>query len=94
MPMQYASYKKGFHAKILKFAHLIIVKNSPCTRIDGHAFLPIIQSFLVQIRILLYSCTQATKSFRLRPIMTTFGLKFKMPYLGMAVTHSPCPNMA
>ena len=32
----------------------------------------------------IYSCTQENKSFRLSTIMTTFGLKFKMPYLGVA----------
>jgi hypothetical protein len=45
----------------------------------GMRFLPITQSFLVQFRIFLYGCAQETKSYRLSTLVTTFGLKIKMP---------------
>ena len=46
----------------------------------GMRFLPIIQSFLIQIRFILNGCSQETKCFRLSTTMTTFGLKLKTSY--------------
>ena len=45
----------------------------------GIRFLPITPSFFGQFRISLYGCAQETKSYRLSTLLTTFGLKIKMP---------------
>ena len=46
-------------------------------KLYGHAFSA--HNSVIFGRFFLYSCTQQTKSFRLGTIVTTFGLKLKIP---------------